>query len=471
MAVFKSGQAQSVMLRDFSPDLPPNSPGIILDAINAIPTLSGFRPMNNLTAIGDPLPNRPAGAIFAYYSNDTTALFAACTTGSGILWRQLNTNTGVWQVLSGPTVNPPVPVRFTQFGDDVLMVGNFDHVYYMPNRTNNITALTQSPAQQTVIAVAGLQAMAFGNSNPPIQWNCSGAGDDTAWTPSVATLANNGPLADAPGPIVAAVPLYRNIVAFKKNVAFLGTQSGAPFSWSWQLISPQTGTWSQGCAVQIPDGVAFIGMDDFYVVTGYAPQRLPNNVKQWFFRTCDMNYITATLGWFDETNSCVWWHFVSVNAPAPPTCDMYVSYNLRSHRWCVGHQDVSMVPYLQMAPGAVPNPSNPAIIFDGNFVPKAFTGGPGGMSLTTGFYGDNGRLSQLMKLRPLYIDYPDSASVTPIHCNDLGQPGIVDNNMTQDHNGAFYGRQYARWHQWIHATKGDCEVTGYTPEFRVAGVH
>jgi hypothetical protein len=313
--------------------------------------------------------------------------------------------------------------------------------------------------------------MAFGNASPPIQWNCSGAGDDTSWTPNVATLANNGPLADAPGPIVASQPLYRNIVAFKKNVVFLGQQSGAPFSWSWQLISPQTGTWSQGCTVAMPDGVAFIGMDDFYIISGYAPQRLPNQLKQWFFKTCDMSNINHTLGWFDENNSVIYWHFVSLNAPDPPTCDMFVSYNLRSRRWCVGHQDVSMVPYLQMAASGVPNPGQPAIIFDGTFTPKAFSGIPGGMSLTSGFYGDNSRLSQLMKVRPLYINYPASASVMPVHVNDLGQPGIVDNQMMAYGDGAFYGRQYARWHQWIHATKGDCEVVGYTPEFRVGGVN
>jgi len=130
-----------------------------------------------------------------------------------------------------------------------------------------------------------------------------------------------------------------------------------------------------------------------------------------------------------------------------------------------------MVPYLQMTPGGVPNPSVPSVVIDGHFVPKAFTGGPGGMSLTTGFYGDNSRLSQLMKIRPLYLDYPDSASILPIHANDLGQPGIVDNQMMVFNDGAFYGRQYARWHQWIHSTKGNCEVVGYTPEFRVGGVN
>src|SRR5215472_13944840 len=134
MGAFKLGIGRDIPLRDFSPDLPSNTPGVILDAVNALPTLSGYRPLNNLTAIGNALPNRPLGAINAYYSNDTTLLFAAYSTGSGVLWSVLNASAATWTPIAGPTVNPPVPVHFSQFGDDVLIAGNFDHVYVAANK-------------------------------------------------------------------------------------------------------------------------------------------------------------------------------------------------------------------------------------------------------------------------------------------------------------------------------------------------
>lgn len=466
MGFYKPGSSKPIPLSEFAPDANFLEPGILLDAVNAQPTLSGFSPLANLVGLAPALSGRPQGTYYAYYSNETATLFAAVDNGSGLDWFVLGAN--VWVPVTGPTVNPTVPVRFSQFGDDVLTVGNFaspDGVWIAPNKASNFVTIPGSPPNATVIVVAGLQAVVFVGAN----WFSSAAGDVTDWTLSLATRADTGILADTPGPVVAASPLFRNIIAFKKNITYLGTQS-FPEAWSWEIISTETGTWSQGCVIQLPDGVAFLGMDDFYLTTGYTPQRIPNKVKQWFFRNVDPNYIADTLGWYDEPNSILYWHFVSREAPNAPTCDRYVSYNIRAKRWCVGRLDVSSVPYLGIAATSIPNPGVPSITFSGDFIAKAFSTFPANMVLTTGYYGDPGRLSQLMRILPLYNRYPCDQTCTPLCTDVLGQPDKQSENAVLEVDGWFYTRQYERYHKLIMSMNGDCEITGIVPELRPGGL-
>jgi len=74
---FKPGQGKMIQLQEFAPDKPHSTPGILLDAVNAQPTESGFRPMASGTVIGNALPFRPIGSMVAYYADESAALFVA----------------------------------------------------------------------------------------------------------------------------------------------------------------------------------------------------------------------------------------------------------------------------------------------------------------------------------------------------------------------------------------------------------
>ena len=97
MGAYTPGQAKEIPIGDFAPDLPMDTPGIILDAVGARPTIAGFRPLPNLSEFGDALPTKPLGSYLAYYSDETTKLFAATEAG---LWR-LNGTSWVEEVPFG----------------------------------------------------------------------------------------------------------------------------------------------------------------------------------------------------------------------------------------------------------------------------------------------------------------------------------------------------------------------------------
>ncbi len=40
--------------------------------------------------------------------------------------------------------------------------------------------------------------------------------------------------------------------------------------------------------------IAFLGTDDFYITTGSTPQRIPNNLKEWFFATANRDRLRLT---------------------------------------------------------------------------------------------------------------------------------------------------------------------------------
>ncbi|KKU98296.1 MAG: hypothetical protein UY28_C0004G0034 [Candidatus Amesbacteria bacterium GW2011_GWB1_48_13] len=468
MGAYTPGQAKEIPIGDFAPDLPMDTPGIILDAVGARPTIAGFRPLPNLSEFGDALPTKPLGSYLAYYSDETTKLFAATEAG---LWRLNGTS---W-VDAGVFPSSLSHVQFTQFGDDVLCVGSGavgnKRVLIAAAMGNTFSLIAGSPQNPTVIVAVGGQVLTFVGQT----WFSSAAGDDTDWTADVATLAATGTLYDFPGPVIAASSVYRNALAFKKNGILLGQQSGPPFSWTWEPVSNLTGTWGQGCVVRGPSWVAFIGVDNFYMTTGYGPEPIPNNLASWFFRTVNRTYLPDTLSWYDSENSTIYWHFVSKNAALPPTCDMFVSYNVRARRWCVGYLPISSVPYLGTASVALPVPveANATVLFDGDYKPNRFFTGAtsvGAMTLLTGYYGQPGELSQVLRARMKYNTYPTLESLYPFYTNVLGQADSTNASAVVGGDGWHNMLQTGRYHRFRLATEGDCEVTALAIEGRAAGV-
>src|SRR3990167_5400159 len=230
MGVYQQGDTKEILLSEFSPDLPLNTPGIIMDAINAFPTLAGFRPMPTLASLGDALDGSPLGSFRAYYNDGTTRLFAA--TSTGIYWL----NGTAWT--AALTLALSGGVNFTQFGNDVLAVNNLASMYIAAAAGNTFSAIAGSPASVTHLTSVSQQVLAFAGQT----WYSSASGDDTDWAADIATLAATGTLYKVPGPVVAAAALYNNVYAFKKTGILKGEQSGPPFSWNWDTISNKVGT-------------------------------------------------------------------------------------------------------------------------------------------------------------------------------------------------------------------------------------
>lgn len=473
MPLYQAGNGKFQPIADFQPDVDPTTPGIILDEWNAVPSMAGCRARPAPAQFAPALPERPLGGYIALYGDGTLSVVAG---GPTHLYRLV---AGAWVVAdtTGP-FSTTQKWRFSQFNDDLIAVnGGVTNAQVAAGAAGTFHNLTGGPPTNlvTAISVGGVFVGYKGAA-----WANSAAGTDNNWTPDVQTQAADGTLYDYPGNITAASPFFRTQVVWKGASMYVLAYVGADTIWQNQLASNATGTWGQECVVQSPEAIYFIGNDDFWTTQGYAPTRVPNNVKEWFFRNIyrDIHnnpiYLQDTWSWYDPENAVVYWHFVSKAAPYPPylprgvdpgTADRYLAYNVRSQRWGTGYLNTVCV-----IGNTQPGLTN-GMYFDTNFVLQSWTGAPTTMGLLTGFVGDQSKLSQLQRVRPGYADglYPTSDQITPLATYVLGKPAIVGLPFIKGQDDWHNGRSYSRYHQVHLTTVGDTEVTGFAAELRIGG--
>jgi hypothetical protein len=471
MPNYAVGQSQEVGLKDFAPDLDPCTPGIIIDCNNFIPTVKGYKARNSSVQYAPALPDgeRPIGGYVAEFRTGDSAVYA----GTGAHLYRLDS--GAWtQVGSGYTATSRW--RFAQFKNRIIAVAEGVKPQVAQGPTGNFTVLSNdAPDGATnIVSVASLIFMTRKDF-----WFNSGIGDDTDWVPDIQTQAATGQFTDFNGPVVALAPLFRNIIVFKQTSILLAQLTGGVSIWNFQLLSDETGTMCQESVVPLPESVAFLGTDDFYITTGNVPQRIPNNLKEWFFDKAHPSHFNDMLSWYDHTESTVYWHFVSTdnneinNLPVdtPGNPDLWISYNIRAGKWSKG---------IEFTQYVVPNSSpkiNDGLFFALNGTLKTWTGTPGQSWLKTGYVGDPGRLTQVMRVRPKYNLYPvppvpnmTADLIIPFHTNVLGKPPIQDNAAWRGADGWHYYRSYDRYHQVQLNTNGPAEVVAMSAEIRAGGV-
>jgi hypothetical protein len=462
MGIYSRGKSIDVPIGDFAPDMAPTTQGILLDMDQAQPTLMGYQALLSAAPyISGPVAETPTGATVAFYSSGRYQIWVG---GANHLYRSLGS---VWtQADTGGALGATSRWRFAQFNDDLIAVANGVSPLVANGADGNFAALGGSPpANATVVLAVNGQVLMFAGAN----WYASALALDNNWTPNIQTQAGAGTLYDYPGNVVAAAPIFRNVVVFKQTATWLGTYVGGQAVWSFQLISDETGTWSQESVVQLPDGVAFIGNDDFYICSGYTPQRIPNSVKEWFFQTADPANLANILGRYDDYNAVIWWYFVSRQPTVARVPDRYVCYNVRAQRWGTGYLNTLCVPTPNSQPGLTTG-----LYFDTNKILQSYTGSPGLMRLKTAYYGSSGMLSQLMRVMPRYSIMPTSQSLAAFHANACGGVDTVGPTGVLGPDGWYYLRQYDRYHRVQLTAVGSsadygAEVAALSYEFREGG--
>lgn len=460
MPAFDIKPTKPIPLKGFAPDQDPLTPGILLATNNAVPTVKGYRALASPQPISQALPSTPLGSVFPAFSDGTFEILA----GTDQHIYRLNFLTGAWDECdNGQTYGGTGRWRFIQFADDViaLRLGELPQVAH--GNGAQFGPLGGLPVHAGLgISVGGFVVLFDGTF-----WYSSAAGADDNWIPDVQTLAATGALYDYPGRITAAAQLFRNMIIFKQTSMWLGGFAGPPNTWDFHVISDSTGTWGQECVIPMADSLAFIGSDDFYVTNGYAPNRIPDSPKNWFFRLVQKERLGETYGWFDTLDSVLYWHFATKTAPAG-LLDHYVAFGLRSQRWAEGSMMVPCVPYpLNRFPFSPDTPT----LFDTNNILQQLSGTPGLMTLQTGYVGVPGQLSQLQGIHIEHGEgtHPEDAQCIPLHVSEIGTPPIASPPAVRSAGGWYRTRQYDRYHKVIVTTTGDCEVVSLAWALRPGG--
>lgn len=467
-----------IPLIGFAPDLPPTTPGALLDCENVVPTLRGFRAAHQLTPADFPaIADEVRGAVSVLRLDNQRRFFVgtpdALYEGVSDSWLDRSRSGGY----SGGAENR---WRFAQFGNATLATNTADPIQV--STSAEFEDIPGAPAARIITVASGF-VMAFAtthqdNGDNPDMWWCSALYNHMDWTPDIATQCANGRLIDTPGEIRAGKALGAHVVAYKASSMYLGQYVGPPIIWSWQQVPGEIGALSQESVVDIDTAHVFIGLDDFWIYDGSRPVSIGAPVREWFFKTAHPSYLHRTLGYFDRFAGIVYWYFASNQSTGE--LDSCVCYNVKTQRWGKVTRSIQ-APVEYIASGVTYDDLGDlydtyddiaSISYDS---PEWFAGGEqaavfgtdgqlyllgaGGMpcSMTLWEVGDDSQYTTLSRVRARFISAPDSGGLQAYYRAVQGGPLSVGPTATYQ-DGKFDLLWSARWHRVKLNFTGQAEV-------------
>jgi len=307
---------------DFGPDLDPTTPGILLETGNLVPTLKGFKSYPGLTAFSDnALPSACLGLWSGFLG--TTYVIVAGVSGD---IEKLDNQSWVAQSLS--LTASANRWRFSIYGTKLMATNGVDTVQQL-TAPSTWAGLAGSPPTSSIVQATDHSLFLITvNTNT---WTSSLSG--TSWTPSIASSIVSANLDSTPGIISAAQALRSGIALYKDAAIHMGHFVGPPFFWDFRKISDEIGVPNQEAVANLGDYHLIPGQDDFYKFDGFTLERIPNNMKEWFFSHLDGPNKDKMAARWDIENSLVFWHFPTSEASPEGSLDAWICYNLRTHKW------------------------------------------------------------------------------------------------------------------------------------------
>lgn len=483
-----------IPLIGFAPDADSTTPGVITDATNFIPCDNGME--------GGPSATTPA---------DTPALAAEClgaavvTNLSGVRRLIAGTATKLYELSGGAwddvsrvaAYNAGGDSRWsiTQFGNSTLAANKGDKIQRSTGVGVDFADIADAP-QADIIFSVGSQVMALNvndGTDKPDGWACSGIFDETTWTQSAVTQANNGRLVSTPGVLTAGARLGEFAVAYKNKSIFLGRYVSVPSVWDWvQVAGGDAGCVGKEALCDLGGVHFFVGDDNIFLFDGTRPVPAADGVlRQWFNDNCSPSYRYRCKCVFDRRTNRVWLFFPSNGSEV---CDSAIVYHVGRKRWGPSNRTIEATlnyigtgltydtwdsagatydtlpsgisydsPFWQAETPALAafNSSHQLQTLDGDSVSSGFT---------TGDVGDDYEYSLLTGIRLRYAPgfAPASASVQTYYKANSGDYYTAGASGSIS-DGKFDVMQEDRWHQSAFTFTGPVRVTAGMARAEPAG--
>lgn len=488
--------ANPIALDQFSPDLATNTPGILTDCQNLVATNKGLRVLPGWRRIpGADIGSRHTiGCYTAILTNGAYVTFATVLRADGFsgIYRY-DPATDSWFLFQG-SLPLATRMRFTTFGNHVIAVNgsSVPAIYrdgtdalFVPLHT--VSDLPDTYIASTVCVVDTGILLAKAGSD---EWRFSPA--DLSWAPSKAALrviSGTPGLIGPSGPITGMVAVRGDAVAFKANSFYRGGFVGSPFAYGFKCVSETIGCQWQEAIVSTGDVLLFPGPDDFWAFDGSSLMRIPNNLKDWFYRRIrplqsafvQNDPYPNIIGRWDSQTSVAVWHY-AIPADEDGVLAEWIALNTQTGKWTKGTRDVTDVvqPFFPVRDASQNVIQRVPAIMDDAFTLALQDGPPDPSFLVTGEFGDGAALYQLNRLRPLFSEYPsDRAAVLQAYKRmQFGYPYPDFSPLPKDSrgpqawltdDGAFNLIQTARSHQFRIDFAADAEITAIQADFIPAG--
>jgi hypothetical protein len=302
------------------------------EALNVVPSASGFRPFPAFSAVTDALTAQARGAFSCRdlsgtvhnFAGDAETLYKMDADGLG--W------TDVTRVSGGAyTTAADARWSFTQYGNFVIACNGTDtpQAFEMGTSTN-FAALAGTPPTAyfpgTIREFAILARTA--NENNRIRW--SAIGNSADWVTSATTLSDYQDFADG-GYIMGFVGGEYGVVFQERAIQRMSFE-GPPSAFRFDKITNLLGCRVEGSIAAYENFVFFLGDDGFYMIRG-GSEITPigaEKVDRWIERNLDASQLSLVTSTIDPVSKTYIMGFPSVGAS---NADSLIIYHWPTGQW------------------------------------------------------------------------------------------------------------------------------------------
>ena len=474
-------------LATFAPDADPAAVGVLLDATGIIPVERGIKAAPTAADAGiDTLAAACFGAGTVERVDGSKTLYAGTATAmystSGTTWANVTRSASAYAAPAASTW------YFAAFGNQALAANNGT---VMQVSTGGLFADISGAPRAEIVEVAGLFALAFNTSDGSTWdyrdgWWTSAQSNATDWTPAIATGSVRGRFYQTPGPIRAAKALGEQCVAYKSTGVFLGTNGGPPYWWTWQLVPGDAGCVGKFALCNIvKDGAPahfIVGPRNIYVFDGTRPVPIGDGIiTRWFYQKLNPAYKDKTACVVDKAAGAVYVLFA--NSESAGTLNDCLIYSYRTNKWGRGRNYAAAFGLQYVTPSAtyanvpavgVTFDNIGAASYDELFVDAGFeapaivtsankiatiNGAAASSVYKTGYFGTDGSVSLMRRVRPRHFTEPSAASLNLYVSDSIGDPTTLWSTSSFDNN-RFDMLAESRWHQIEITNTGPFELSG-----------
>ena len=313
-----------------------------LQAINAVPSASGYEPVQSLSVISDALGARPRGAIQARDKNLTVFQYAGDATKlyqfSDQTWSDVSNGTYTtgseenWEFVKWKN-----KILATNFSDDPQSITFGD-----ANFADLVTTFTARHIAviNNFVVVGNLNDDSDGLVPNRVKW--SHFNDETSWTVSAANLSDIQDLATG-GAIQKIVGGEFGVVLTRKSVWRMSF-AGAPTVFEFDEVLPGIGTLSPGSVVRDGDIVYFLSDKGFFALVN-GTQATPigaNKIDQFVLNELDQSNLHRISGVADPNSKRIYWALpLSGNTSGRP--NKIVVFDSSLGRWSIIEDEIELL--------------------------------------------------------------------------------------------------------------------------------
>jgi hypothetical protein len=150
-------------------------------------------------------------------------------------------------------------------------------------------------------------------------------------------------LLDSEGPVVHVQQLRESLMIYKTDSVVVANFVGAPFMFSFQVLSPEIGIMCKNAVAEFPGGHFFMGRSDCYVNNGQiVTPILTQKIKTQIYENIDGDAFNQSFVVTDWANNEVWACYPTVNSEH---CDTALIWNFVNNTFTI--RDLPQVSHIK----------------------------------------------------------------------------------------------------------------------------